>query len=34
MMWGFSAGIMSGILDLGGWTQAWDRTRMTDVDTP
>jgi len=34
MMWGFSAGIMSGILDLGGWTRAWDRRRMTDVDTP
>ena len=34
MMWGFSAGIMSGILDLGGWTRAWDRRRMTDVYTP
>jgi 8-oxo-dGTP pyrophosphatase MutT (NUDIX family) len=34
MMWGFSAGIMSGILDLGGWTQLWDRRRMTDVDRP
>jgi 8-oxo-dGTP pyrophosphatase MutT (NUDIX family) len=26
-VWGFTAGLLDVVLDLGGWTRAWDRTR-------
>jgi hypothetical protein len=25
-IWGFTALLLSGLLDLGGWTQPWDAT--------
>lgn len=34
VVWGFTAGIVEGLLDLGGWTQPWDRSRMVDLPGP
>ncbi len=31
LIWGFTAGILSTLLDLGGWTQPWDETRVRDL---
>jgi len=30
LVWGFTAGVLSGLLDLGGWTRPWDESRMVD----
>lgn len=32
LVWGFTAGIVSGLLDLGGWAQPWDRERLENLD--
>ncbi len=31
MVWGFTAGLINGLLDLGGWSQPWDDTRIVDL---
>ncbi|WP_051105103.1 NUDIX hydrolase [Catelliglobosispora koreensis] len=28
LVWGFTAGVISALLDLGGWTQPWDTSRV------
>ncbi|MFI5955635.1 NUDIX hydrolase [Cryptosporangium sp. NPDC051539] len=30
-VWGFTAGLISFVLDLGGWAQPWNRNRMEDL---
>jgi len=30
LVWGFTAGVISALLDLGGWTRPWDESRMVD----
>jgi hypothetical protein len=30
LVWGFTAGVISTLLDLGGWTRPWDESRMVD----
>lgn len=32
VIWGFTAGILSGMLDLAGWSQPWDDTRIIDLE--
>ena len=32
MMWGFTAGVVNGLLDLGGWSRPWQRDRIVDWD--
>jgi len=31
LVWGFTAGILSTLLDLGGWSQPWDQDRIIDL---
>lgn len=31
MVWGFTAGVLSTVLELGGWARPWDRTRVADL---
>lgn len=31
VVWGFTAGIISGVLDRAGWTQPWDTGRIQDL---
>jgi 8-oxo-dGTP pyrophosphatase MutT (NUDIX family) len=31
LVWGFTAGILSTLLDLGGWAQPWDESRVADL---
>lgn len=31
-VWGFTAGLLAGILTLGGWEQPWDRSRVRELD--
>jgi hypothetical protein len=31
LVWGFTAGVMATLLDLGGWSQPWDRDRVRDL---
>lgn len=33
LIWGFTAGVLSGVLDISGWAQPWDRDRTMTVDT-
>jgi hypothetical protein len=30
-VWGFTAGLISFVLDLGGWSRPWDRSRTRDL---
>jgi len=30
-IWGFTAGVLNTLLDLGGWTQPWDESRVADL---
>jgi hypothetical protein len=30
LVWGFTAGILNTLLDLAGWTQEWDESRVED----
>ena len=32
LVWGFTAGVVSWVLDLGGWTEPWDATDVRDLD--
>jgi hypothetical protein len=31
LLWGFTAGIISRLLDFLGWTRAWDERRVRDL---
>jgi 8-oxo-dGTP pyrophosphatase MutT (NUDIX family) len=31
LIWGFTAGLLDGVLRLGGWEQEWDRERVRDL---
>jgi 8-oxo-dGTP pyrophosphatase MutT (NUDIX family) len=31
LVWGFTAGLVDALLDLGGWTVPWDRGRLFDL---
>lgn len=31
LVWGFTAAVLSGVLDLGGWTRPWDETVVRDL---
>lgn len=33
LVWGFTAGLLSGVLDGAGWAQPWDETRVRDLPT-
>lgn len=33
LVWGFTGGLLSALLDRGGWTRSWDTTRVVDLDT-
>lgn len=33
LVWGFTAGLLSGVLDLGGWSREWDPSRIVDLPT-
>ncbi len=32
VIWGFTAGILSGMLDLAGWSEPWDDSRIIDLE--
>ena len=32
LIWGFTAGLLSGLLDLAGWSQPWDQERLLDLE--
>ncbi|GAA3248849.1 CoA pyrophosphatase [Pseudonocardia petroleophila] len=32
LVWGFTGGLLSALLDLGGWAQPWEPTRVLDLD--
>ncbi|WP_019813811.1 NUDIX hydrolase [Saccharomonospora saliphila] len=32
-VWGFTGGLLSVLLDLGGWSREWDHTDVRDLDT-
>jgi 8-oxo-dGTP pyrophosphatase MutT (NUDIX family) len=31
LVWGFTAGLVDSLLDLGGWARPWDRDRLFDL---
>jgi hypothetical protein len=31
LIWGFTAGVLDTLLDLGGWTQPWDHERYREM---
>jgi 8-oxo-dGTP pyrophosphatase MutT (NUDIX family) len=31
LVWGFTGGLLSALLDLGGWARPWDTTRVDDL---
>ena len=31
LVWGFTAGILSALLDMGGWARPWSRDRVEDL---
>ena len=31
LVWGFTAGVLTTLLDLGGWTRPWDETRLREL---
>ncbi|ACU34226.1 NUDIX hydrolase [Actinosynnema mirum DSM 43827] len=33
LVWGFTAGLVSGLLRLGGWERPWDATDVRDLDS-
>ncbi len=33
LVWGFTGGLLSALLDLGGWAQPWDGTRVLDLES-
>jgi hypothetical protein len=32
-VWGFTGGIISTMLDLTGWSQPWDQSRIVSLDS-
>jgi 8-oxo-dGTP pyrophosphatase MutT (NUDIX family) len=32
LVWGFTGGLLSALLDRGGWARPWDTTRVMDLD--
>ena len=32
VVWGFTGGLLSALLHLGGWERPWDATRVRDLD--
>ena len=32
VVWGFTGGLLSTLLHLGGWERPWDATRVRDLD--
>ena len=32
LVWGFTAGLLSGLLDLAGWSRRWDRDDVRGLD--
>jgi 8-oxo-dGTP pyrophosphatase MutT (NUDIX family) len=32
IVWGFTGGLLSALLDLGGWTRPWDESRVVDLE--
>jgi hypothetical protein len=32
LVWGFTGGLLSALLDAGGWARPWDATRVLDLD--
>ncbi len=32
LVWGFTGGLLSAMLDRGGWARSWDTSRVTDLD--
>jgi 8-oxo-dGTP pyrophosphatase MutT (NUDIX family) len=34
LIWGFTAGVLSWLLDLGGWARPWDAGRTMQLDRP
>jgi hypothetical protein len=30
-VWGFTAGVLDTLIDLGGWSRPWDRDRLRDL---
>jgi 8-oxo-dGTP pyrophosphatase MutT (NUDIX family) len=34
LIWGFTAGVLSWLLDLGGWTLPWDTGRTMELERP
>ena len=33
LVWGFTGGLLSALLDLGGWGQPWDTNRVLDLES-
>jgi 8-oxo-dGTP pyrophosphatase MutT (NUDIX family) len=33
LVWGFTGGLLSALLDRGGWARRWDATRVVDLET-
>ena len=33
LVWGFTGGLLSAVLDRGGWTRPWDTARVVDLDS-
>ena len=33
LIWGLTAHLLNGVLDLAGWQQPWDRTRIVEIPT-
>ena len=31
LVWGFTAGLINGLLDLAGWSRPWDSDRIVDL---
>ena len=31
LVWGFTAGVLSGVIDYGGWAQEWDASRAVEI---
>ena len=31
LVWGFTAGVISALLDMAGWSRTWDRTRIEEL---
>lgn len=34
VVWGFTAGLLSMLMELGNWAQPWDRTDIRDLEVP